>query len=136
MFSNQKYLYHDNCYICLEKTDTYFQNNLCFCKIYCHEHCFNKIYYFNKCIICKKNIFNKNYSLSLNILLFFYYKIINFLVNFTIIKFYSKLELFINIFFTFILSIILFSLFSVFIYLFNYFSFNKKKSFNKFKILN
>ena len=126
-------IFHDNCYICLEKTNIYFINTSCNCKIYCHEQCFNNLFYFNKCIICKKNIYKKNFILSIKFFIYLYFKIINFFIDFSIIHFYSNFEIIFNSFFYFIISLILFSIFTFIILPYKYF-FSEYNKFLKFNI--
>ena len=126
----------DNCYICLEKTNIYFKNEKCDCKIYCHDECFNKLYIFNKCIICKNNISNKRFSFDITyrVIIYFYYNIINYLIDFTLLNIYSKLDLFINLTFTLLISFFLFIFLSIYIYINNYFFSKKYYPFLKFYI--
>lgn len=126
--------YQDNCYICLEKTNIYFSTKSCNCKIYCHDKCFNKLFLWNNCIICKKKINKKNFFISTSIIVYFYYKIINYLINFTIINLYSKLELFVNFIFTIFISLFLFIFISLYISLYNYFFIKKYYPFIKYYI--
>jgi hypothetical protein len=114
----------DNCYICLEKTSIYYKLLNCNCSIYCHKECFQKILKLNKCIICKKNIYNyslidKVYNETENILFFRIIKILydNYFLQY-IMSNKSKINYLLFILYSIIISLFTISLSIIFLFIY------------------
>ena len=99
----------ERCYICFDLTDTYYINNNCNCKIYCHESCLNLLCSFRKCIICKKIIYLSydSYLISfINLNNSLYNIIYNIFIKDSII-YYSDIEIFFKIYFCLLTSFVI-----------------------------
>lgn len=131
----------DNCYICLEKTSTYFLSKDCNCNIYCHEECFKKISKLDNCIICKKKInndlFDKINEETEKIFILKIIKILhdNFIIN-NILKMESKFDFLLFVIYSILISLITIFLSSLAIILYSinylYYFYKYKNIYNSY----
>jgi hypothetical protein len=132
----------NNCYICLEHTDTFINFNNCSCKIYIHDECISDMLKVcDNCIICKSSINKDNINelISNNWIIWFiniistlFYDDVIFLNH---LEFnYSSILLFIIYLFFIFIPIIVLSIIKLCLYVFYIYHFKNKKHKNMYKI--